>query len=269
MLLLEKWVSLAVYPRVFGWIASEGTPPRLLDAMFRAFAGCALIALCLVLGRFSRPTLRKTWRRARPIRWPIAALGTLLVLFGCYVVLGGLGAALGGGLVLAWPHGGPILVWIVAGQAVLAFAEELYYRGLLLCEMERLAPRLGLRSRPLRRWTALLFTASLFGMEHFTLGPPWGDALRELVFAVSLGLLLGILVMLSTNLHFAGGVHAWINWLLLGVAPYFVDAQDRPALPAGTYIGLTLILAFVVTYAFRRWRRRTSLDGGPARVAES
>ena len=53
----------------------------------------------------------------------------------------------------------------------------------------------------------------------------------------------------------AGGMHAWINWLLLGAAPYFVDASGRPALPAGTYIALTLILAFVLTYVFRLWRR--------------
>ena len=30
----------------------------------------------------------------------------------------------------------------------------------------------------------------------------------------------------------------------------------RQALPAGTYIGLTLILAFGLTFLFRRWRDR-------------
>ena len=225
--------------------------------MFRAFAGIALIIVCLVVGRLSRPTMRKAWRRARPIRWPIAALGTLVVLFGCYMVIGGLSLALGGGMQLAWPRGPPVLVWVLASQAVLAFAEELYYRGLLMCEMERLAPRMGIKSPALRRWTALLFTASLFGLEHLRLGPPWNESLRELVFAVSLGVLFGILVMVSTNLHFAAGVHAWINWLLLGAAPRFIDSGGRAALPSGTYIGLTLVLAFVLAFLFQLWRRRT------------
>ena len=73
---------------------------------------------------------------------------------------------------------------------------------------------------------------------------------------VALGLLLGILVMVSVNLHFAAGVHAWINWLLLGAAPVFVDASGKPALPPGTYIGLTLILAFISAFLFHRWRVR-------------
>jgi hypothetical protein len=69
-------------------------------------------------------------------------------------------------------------------------------------------------------------------------------------------MLLGILVMVSANLHFVAGIHAWINWLLLGAAPHFVDASGRAALPSGTYIGLTLVLAFVLTFAWQKWRRR-------------
>ena len=92
---------------------------------------------------------------------------------------------------------------------------------------ERLAPRLGIRGAVFRRWVALSSTSLLFGLEHLTLGPPWGDSLRQLVFVVSLGLLFGILVMVSTNLHFAGGVHAWINWLLLGATPVFVDIEPE------------------------------------------
>ncbi len=57
-------------------------------------------------------------------------------------------------------------------------------------------------------------------------------------------------------MHFATGLHTWINWLLLGAAPYFVDAAGRPALAPGTYIGLTLILAFGLTFLFRLWRER-------------
>jgi len=256
LLLIEKWISLTLYPRVFDRMVPSSVEPNFADAVFRAFAGVGLIGICLLAGWLTVPTLRKAWRRARPARWPIAALGTLIVIAGGYLVLGTLSALFGGGLRLKLPQPDSMFFWVVGGQGVLAFAEEIYYRGLLLGEMERLAPRLGVKSPVARRWIALLTTSLLFGLEHLHLGPPWGESLRELVFVISLGLLFGILVMVSTNLHFAGGVHAWINWMLLGAAPHFVDATGRPALPAGTYIGLTLILAFVLTYAFRAWRRR-------------
>jgi len=256
LLLVEKWFSLALYPGIFAKLAPAGLSESQADAAFRAFAGLALIAISVVIGRLSMPTLRKTWRRARPGRWPVAALGMLIVVGASYLLLGGLGALLGGGLRLTLPRGDALLLWVVGGQSVLAFAEELYYRGLLLGEMERLAPRLGVHRPGPRRWLALSSTSLMFGLEHLTLGPPWGESLRELVFVVSLGLLFGLLAMASSNLHFVGGVHAWINWLLLGAAPCFVDASGQSALPAGTYIGLTLILAFVLTFSFQAWRSR-------------
>ena len=256
MLLIEKWFSLSLYPIVFSWMTPSELDPRFLDVLYRAFAGVSLILVCIIVGSLSRPTMRKVLRRARPVRWPVAALGWLLVVGGCYALLGGLSWLLGGNLRLALPRANALLFWVIGGQAVLAFAEELYYRGVLLSEMERLAPQLGVRSAAARRWAALLFTSTLFGLEHLTLGPPWGQPLRELAFAISLGLLFGILIMVSTNLYFVAGVHAWINWLLLGAAPYFVDTAGRPALPAGTYIGVTLILAFALTFLFRRWRER-------------
>ncbi len=252
MLLIEKWFSLAVYPRIFMWASASGEPSPLFDAQYRGFAGLGLILVCLLVGALSTPARRKTWRRARPNRWPRAILAALLVIGGSYLLLGALAAALGGGLSLRLPEGGPLLGWILAGQGLLAFAEELYFRGLLLAEVQRLAPRLGVRGAVPRRWLALLTTAALFGMEHMAIGPPWGPALREMVFTISLGILLGLLIMVSANLHFAAAVHAWINWLLLGAAPYFVDATGRAALPFGTYIGLTLILAFVLAFLLQR-----------------
>jgi membrane protease YdiL (CAAX protease family) len=256
LLLVEKWVSLTVYPRVLERLVPSVLESDFADALYRALAGVGLVLVCLAVGWLSVPASRKTWRRARLTRWPVAAIGVIVVIGGSYLLLAALGLALGGGLRLRLPQPGSVLFWVVGGQTVLAFAEELYYRGLLLSEMERLAPRLGVRGPGPRRWVALLSTSLLFGLEHLMLGPPWGQSLRELVFVISLGLLFGILVMASTNLHFAAGVHAWINWLLLGAAPHFVDGAGRPALPAGTYIGLTLILAFVLTYVFRAWRRR-------------
>jgi hypothetical protein len=62
--------------------------------------------------------------------------------------------------------------------------------------------------------------------------------------------------MVSANLHLAAGVHAWINWLLLGAVPFFVDEGGQPALPAGTYIGLTLILTFGLVFLQQRVRGR-------------
>ena len=258
MLLAEKWISLTLYEPLFAWLAPLTDPLALLDAKFRAFAGVALILVCLLVSRFSIPTARKVWRRARPSRWPIAAALTALVIVGTYVILGLTAFLLGGNLELRWPEPNRLLVWIVCGQAVLALAEECYYRGLLMTEMERLAPRLGVRQAIGRRWLALTTTSVLFSMEHIRVFAPDEQILRQVVFTVSLGLLLGLLIMVSANIHLGAGIHAWINWLLLGAAPRFVDASGQPALPAGTYIGLTLILAFGLLYVYQR-RRHPSL----------
>jgi membrane protease YdiL (CAAX protease family) len=254
MLLLEKWFSLTLYPPLFyAWARSDATHAE-LDAQYPALFAVLLVGVCLVVAFLSRPTARKTWRRARPSRWPAAAAGTAAIVVACYALLGGLAWLLGGSLRLEVPAADRLFWWIVVGQALLAFAEELYYRGLLLNELERLSPRLGVRTAASRRWVALGFTSLLFGVEHLVIGPPWTLSLQRLVFTVSLGLLFGILVMASANLHFAAGVHAWINWLLLGAAPRFVDETGQSALPSGTYIGLTLALAFVLAFAIQRRR---------------
>ncbi len=254
MLLVEKWASLSLYNPLFYWLAPEDASPALLDAAFRGFAGIGLLLLCFVIARLSVPTARKTWRRARPRRWPAAAAQTLVAAVAVYATLAILSRVLGGTFRLAWPRGGEMLLWILGGQAVLAFAEEVYYRGLLLCEVERLAPRLGIRDAAGRRWTALGLTAAVFGMEHLRIGVPWDQVGRQLVFAVALGLLFGVLTMLSANLHLAGALHAWINWTLLGATPRFVDGAGRSVLPSGTYIGLALMATLVVAFLARRHR---------------
>jgi len=259
ILLVEKWVSITVYPLFFAQYAASDASPGLLDAQYRTLAGIGLIMVCVLLSRFSMPAARKSWRRARPSRWPVAALGTLLVVGAAYLLLALLSRSMGADFRLAWPQASPTLGWVVGGQMLLAFAEELYYRGLLMSEMERLAPRLGVRNPAARRWLALGFSSALFGFEHLTLGPPWGASARQLIFTVALGLLFGILVMLSANLHFSAAIHAWINCLLLGAAPYLVQQGGGPALPPGTYIGLVLILAFVLTFLIRRWRMRQQM----------
>ena len=248
MLLVEKWLSISFYGPSFGLFPTDGLSDADLDARFRAFAGVALILTCLLLATFSEPAALRTWRRARPIRWLPAAAGTATVVVIAYVVLGGLTAILGGGLHLVWPVPDRLWAWVVAGQAVRAFAEELYYRGLLLSEMERLAPRLGVRGPAGRRWLALLPPAFLFSLEHMAAAPQWEGAYREALFTFALGLLFGILVLITNNLHFAAGIHAFINWLLLGAAPRFADASGQSTLSPGTYVGLILILAFILSF---------------------
>jgi len=267
MLLIEKWVSLALYNPVFYVLARGDTPEPLLDAQFRAFAGIGLLLVCFVVARLSVPSWRKTWRRARLSRWPPAALAALVVICGTYAGLGGLSWAVGGHLQLAWPQVSGLLWWVLGGQAVLAFAEEVYYRGLLMSEVERLAPRLGGGSAAARRWLALLSTALVFGMEHLALSMNFGVMGRQLIFTISLGVLFGLLLMLSTNLHFVGAIHAWINWLLLGAAPHFVTRAGEPAVPSGTYIGLTLILSFALAYLLQRMTRRFSWGRSTPEVA--
>ena len=63
MLLVEKWFSITVFPTLFSNFTAGQEPTRMLDAQYRAFAGLGLIAVCLLVGAFSRPARRKTWRR--------------------------------------------------------------------------------------------------------------------------------------------------------------------------------------------------------------
>ncbi len=252
MLLVEKWVSMTLYAPLFSPFPSEGVSDAEMDARYRAFAGLALLLVCVLLAGFSPVAAQRTWRRSRPIRWLPAAAGTATVVVVAYLLLAAASAALGGGLSLEWPSPDRALLWIVGGQALRAFAEEVYYRGLLLSEMERLAPRLGVRSPAARRWASLIPTAALFSLEHITDAPPWAGTGREAIFTFSLGLLLGILVLVTNNLHFAAGVHVYVNWLLLAAAPRFVDWSGQPALPPGTYVGLVLILAFVFSFVTQK-----------------
>ena len=254
MLFVEKWVSLNLYDPVFHAISPGDAPAAELDAWFRAFAGAGLLLVCLGIAWFSRPAARRTRRLVRLARFPIGVGGALLAVAGAYAILLGLTRWFGVTAGLELATAGPVLPWILGGQALLAFSEELYYRGLLMSELQRLAPRLGLPSATGRRWLALLATSVLFGMEHFRSVGSWSEIGRELIFTVSLGLLFGILVLVTRNLYFAAAIHAWINWLLLGAAPRLVDATGRPALAAGTYIGMTLILAFVLAFLMQRRR---------------
>ena len=114
----------------------------------------------------------------------------------------------------------------------------------------------GLVSTESNRGLYLLFTSVLFGMEHVTTAPSTGIMVRRFIFTVALGLLLGIIVLISSNLHLAAGMHAWINWLLLAAVPRFVDDTGQSLLLPGTYIGISMALAFVLLFVVTGRRRR-------------
>ncbi len=264
MLLMEKWISIALYDPLFALVAPKGLGDADLDARYRAFAGLGLLATCALLSGFSPPAWRRTWRRMRPARWPEGVAGVVLVVLGMYAILGGLAAALGAGPRLRWPAASSLLAWILGGQALRAFSEEYYYRSLLLAETQRLAPRLGARGAAAARWAALIPTSLLFGLEHVAIGPPWEEPLRRAVFTLALGLLFGILMLVTENLPFVAGMHALVNWLVLGGVPRFVDRTGADALPASAYVGVALALAFVLAYVAQQRglsRRRGARPG--------
>lgn len=248
MLLLEKWISIGFYAPAFRLFAPGSGSDVEIDARYRAMAGAGLLLACVLFAFLSLPARRNVWSQLRPSRWLVGLGAGLFAVLGSYGLLWVLSKALGARFHLAWPGLDSVLVLVLTGQAVRAFAEEVYYRGLLQSEMGRLAPRLGARRATAKRWAALLPPSILFGMEHIPVGAPYGELLRQFAFPLSLGLLLGILVMLTKNLVFAASVHAWINWLLLGAAPALVDKSGAPAIPAGTYIGLALALTFLAAF---------------------
>jgi membrane protease YdiL (CAAX protease family) len=253
MLLVEKWISIFLYVPVFDRAVAVGsTPPPLLDAQYRAFAGVGLLVTCALLWSFSRPAARRTGATLAPRRLAEAVAATAVAVGATYAVLGALPRLLGAPFAWRGPRLDELGLWIAGGQTLRAFAEEVYYRGLLLQECARLAPRLGARSPAARRWAALVPPSLMFGLEHLVLAPGHGQPVERFVFSASLGVLFGLMVLGSRNLWLPALVHAWINVLLLGAAPVWLDVSGRPAPVAGTYVALALAFAFVAVYALRR-----------------
>jgi len=259
MLLVEKWISSTLYGPIFAWTTPPDLDPAAADAGFRALCGVGLLLLVALTSRFSNPAraflaARLSGRRALPgigaavvaILSAGAALGTLALAFGS---LPRMLPPLAPG-----PH-----ALVIAGQSVLALAEEAWFRGLLLGELLRLAPRLGLPGPQARRWFAIGTTALLFGFEHFTLQGGPEEGLRQLVFALALGTLFGMLVLLTSNLWFVATLHAWINLMLLGAVPRLAYGASADPLPPGVTISLVLIAAFIAAFlAERRGYARTA-----------
>lgn len=258
ILLLEKWASINLYRPSFAFvIGSRAIPPSDLDAYWRAFAAAGLLAVTLVAATFSLPAARTTWERTRPGRAPSGVGTAALAALGSYALLAALAAWRLDGVRFAIPGAPGSDAWVLGGQVALAFAEEIYYRGLVLHEVLRLAPRLGIRAAAGRRWTALGLSAALFAMEHLSPALDPRIAARETVFALALGLLFGLLVLLARNLWLAAALHAWINALLLGAAPRLEAGNGSVVFGPGAYVAVALGLAVVVAAWFAR--RRSAL----------
>jgi membrane protease YdiL (CAAX protease family) len=216
--------------------------------------GAGLLLVAVLLSRFSKPAA--AWVAARLLGSrvvqgvAIAALSVASAGAGLALI----GWMLGSSVSLLAPRPqGPLLV-VLVGQLLIALAEETYYRGLLLGELLRLGPRLGLSSPVSRRWVALALTSLLFGIEHLGGFSGWDDASHQVVFALALGALLGMIVLLTDNLWLAATLHAWINWLLLRAIPEFAYGPARASLPPGASVSLVLIAAFLAAFALQRRR---------------
>jgi membrane protease YdiL (CAAX protease family) len=222
MLLVEKWVSSSFYQPFFVLASPPDLADDTADAWFRLLCGVGLLVIvaCAIAG-----------------------------LSGCLALVAFAAGSTIGVILPRTP--GPLAV-VLFGQAAIALGEETYYRGLLLGEFLRLTPRLGLQSPSARRWGAVMLSSILFGMEHVGNSSGWTDGARQLIFALALGTLLGLLVLVTDNLWFAASLHAWINWLLLGAAPRLGYGPAHASLPAGASVSLTLIAAFLAAFAFQR-----------------
>lgn len=254
MLLVEKWVSAGLYGPVFAWTTPDDLGPAAADAWFRAICGIGLLLIVLVTSSFSRPARAFLVARLR-MRKAIPGIGAAVVaVTAAGALLALMALAFGSRPHLLGPHAGGPWGLIVFGQSTLSLAEECWFRGLLLGELMRLAPRLGLPGPQARRWLAILTTALLFGFEHFSLSGGWEEGVRQLVFALALGTLFGMLVALTSNLWFVATLHGWINLLLLGALPRLAYGPQAAALPPGVTISLALIAAFLTAFLAERRR---------------
>jgi len=252
MLLVEKWISSSFYQPLFALAAPADLPDDAADAWFRLMCGFGLLAIVALMFRFSRPAA--SWVRGRLFGFKaasgIAIAASAITGLGCCLAV--IALAAGSTLGVIPPQTRAPLAVVLLGQAAIALGEETYYRGLLLGELLRLAPRLGLQAPAARRWGAVLLSSVLFGMEHVGSSSGWADGGRQLIFALALGTLLGMIVLVTDNLWFAASLHAWINWLLLGATPRLGYGPARAALPPGASVSLILIAAFLAAFALQR-----------------
>jgi membrane protease YdiL (CAAX protease family) len=270
-LMLEKWVSITFYDPLFSRIDDAAFSPEMFNRLFVLESGLGLLLVCVLLLPLFRRLMPLLGRYLSPRRLPEALVGLAVAVTSLYLALWLLFALFGGeGVHLRWSGFGRGAALVLAGQAVVAFAEEVYYRGILQSETNFLLPALGIEGDRARSATAILLVSTSFALEHFVLaGVPGVDA-RLLLFPFAASLLLGYMLVLTRSLWFCAGCHFLLNLFALSPAGshrglQFVDDQARPLLTPQTYIFLFFVMSFVLIYLREAIGRRRR---APLPVAE-
>src|SRR5205814_4992809 len=167
--------------------------------------GLLLVSLMLLplFGRLT-PLLK---RFLAPSGLIVAATGigaSLLCLFAGLLLLLRLVGAVGVGL--QWKGiGDPVLV--IGGQALIAFSEELYYRGLLQSEMTFLLPSLGVTGNRARKLVAVVLISMACALEHLVWADTYSEDFRWVLFTFGCSFFLGVLLALLGNLYLNAACH--------------------------------------------------------------
>jgi|GEM_PF-2206936 membrane protease YdiL (CAAX protease family) len=257
-LMLEKWVSITIYGPLFSAINGTRLRADLHNVLYliESATGLLIVSVALLpLFRRLLPLLRK-FLRPRRIPFAGASIGfALLVLYGglwaFFRVFSSGGA---GGIHLRWLGFGRYTGLVLLAQGLIAFAEELYYRGILQTELAFLLPALGVTRQRTRLALAAGLISIAFALEHFV-GSGTGGDVRRMVFTLTCSLLLGVLLILADNLWLCAGCHFIVDVLVLPsgrAAPsglQFVDGAGRILLDPSLYVSVFFSLIFVCAYA--------------------
>lgn len=255
-LMAEKWVSITLYGPLFHRINAGVRSVDTFNALYLLESALGLLLVSVLLLPLFRRLFPLLKNLLKPKRVPIAALGLALAVGGVYVVLALL-FTMGSGqrASLRWTGFGRDTGLILAGQGLLGFAEELYYRGILQSEMAFFLPAMGLAKERLRQGFAVLLISIAFALEHFIATGSSSVDTRRFVFTFASSLFLGLLLVLMENLWFSGGCHFVLNVFMLGTEMggggrglQLVDQEGRSIFEPTQYVFLFLIFAFVVAY---------------------
>jgi membrane protease YdiL (CAAX protease family) len=271
-LMLEKWVSITFYRPLFYTINGTEMPSRKFDALYVIDRR----SVCSSSPCSSSLSFAASFRCSAAI-WPHPGSSWRSgIAVGLAGVFGGLAALLtlsgAEGFALRWSGFGRWSVLILAGQALIAMAEELYYRGLLQTELAFLLPSLGVGRRRVRWLTAVLLISLAFAIEHVVWSESPSQDVRRFVFTLGCAFFLGTLMALLDNLWLNAACHLVLNFFSLGLDPatrggglQFVNDVGQPIFEPSIYISLFLILIFIFAYG----RIAMSHRRAAARLADS
>ena len=273
-LMLEKWVSITIYGPLWGAVNGTRLRADLYNVLYLLESAVGLLVVSVaLLPLFTRlwPLLRKF---LRPRRIPFAAAS---IAFAQLVLYGGLWAffriAGGGGIHLRWLGFGRFTGLLLLAQGLIAFAEELYYRGILQTELAFLLPALGVKRQRPRLAIAAGLISIAFALEHFAGSSGSVSDAQRMVFTLTCSLLLGVLLILADNLWLCTGCHFVLDILVLPsgrLTPsglQFVDSAGRTLLDPSLYVCVFFSLIFVCTYARTGIGVALRRHGGPLGAA--